>query len=212
MTFMAPPAPGFRRSSLIEKAREGNRMGTESGISKSFPSFFSGFPPDPRNATLLNRGGFYVSGFFFSAVCGIERLLPRKEKGIMSTLRKPILVLGVAVYLTLFLTSPTLAGMVGSFASPDLQASEMRSEEIRKIQVALENELVRAKLLAYGLTADEVNQKLDQMSDEQIHLLAQASDDILAGGNGVGLVIGVLVVILLVVLIIKLMDKTVVIR
>jgi hypothetical protein len=130
----------------------------------------------------------------------------------MSTLRKPLLVFGVAVYLTLFLTSPTLAGMVGSFASPDLQASEMRSEEIRKIQVALENELVRAKLLAYGLTADEVNQKLDQMSDEQIHLLAQASDDILAGGNGVGLVIGILVVILLVVLIIKLMDKTVVIR
>jgi hypothetical protein len=41
----------------------------------------------------------------------------------MSKLRKPILVLSVAIYLTLFLTSPTLAGMVGSFASPDLQSS-----------------------------------------------------------------------------------------
>jgi hypothetical protein len=89
---------------------------------------------------------------------------------------------------------------------------EIRAEEIRKIQVALENELVRAKLSAYGLTADEVTQKLDQMTGEQIHLLAQASDDLLAGGNGVGLAIGILVVILLVVLIIKLMDKTVVIR
>jgi hypothetical protein len=131
---------------------------------------------------------------------------------MMSTLRKPFLVFGVAAYLTLFLTYPTLAGMVGSFASPDLQALETRAEETRKIQVALENELVRAKLSAYGLTAGEVNQKLDQMSDEQIHLLAQASDDIPAGGNGVGLVIGILVIILLVVLIIKLMDKTVVIR
>jgi len=130
----------------------------------------------------------------------------------MSKFRRPLLVLGVALYLTFFLTSPTLAGMVGSLASPDLQASEIRAGEIKKIQVALENELVRAKLSAYGLSSDEVNQKLDQMSDEQIHLLAQASDDLLAGGNGVGLAIGILVIILLVVLIIKLMDKTIVIR
>jgi hypothetical protein len=102
--------------------------------------------------------------------------------------------------------------MVGSLASPDLQASEMRAEEVKKIQVALENELVRAKLIAYGLTADEVNQKLDRMTDEQIHLLAQASDDLLAGGDGVGFVIGILVIILLVVLIIKLMDKSIVIK
>ena len=130
----------------------------------------------------------------------------------MTALRRPLLVLSVALYLIFFLTSPTLAGMVGSLASPDLQALEMRAEEVKKIQVALENELVRAKLIAYGLTAEEVNQKLDQMTDQQLHLLAQASDDILAGGNGVGLVIGILVIILLVVLIVKLMDKTIVVR
>jgi hypothetical protein len=66
----------------------------------------------------------------------------------------------------------------------------MRAEEINKIQSALENELVRAKLHAYGLTAEEVDQKVDRMTNEQIHLLAQASDDILAGGNGVGLALG----------------------
>jgi hypothetical protein len=130
----------------------------------------------------------------------------------MSKLRRSMLVTSVVAYFILFLTSPTLAGMVGSFASQDLQSSEMRAEEVRKIQAALENELVRAKLSAYGLTAEEINQKLDQMTNEQIHLLAQASDDILAGGNGVGLAIAILVIILLVVLIIKLMDKTVVIR
>jgi hypothetical protein len=130
----------------------------------------------------------------------------------MSKFRKPLLVFCIAVYLTFFLTNPTLAGMVGSFASPDLQSSEIRAEEIGKIQVALENELVTAKLSAYGLTADDVNQKLGQMTDEQIHLLAQASDDILAGGNGVGLAIGILLVILIVVVILKLMDKTIVVK
>jgi len=130
----------------------------------------------------------------------------------MSKLRKPLLALSVALYLTFFLTSPTLAGMVGSIASPDLQASDTRAEEVKKLQAALENELVRAKLSAYGLPADEVNQKLDQMTDEQIHLLAQASDDILVGGDTAGTVIAILVIILLVVLIIKLMDKTIVIK
>lgn len=130
----------------------------------------------------------------------------------MSKLRKPLLVVSVAAYLTLFFTSPTLAGLVGSLASPDLQASEQRAEERKKVQLALENELVRAKLTAYGLTADEVDRKLDQMTDEQIHLLAQASDDILAGGDGVGFVIGVLLVILLVVLIVKLLDRSIVIK
>ena len=48
--------------------------------------------------------------------------------------------------------------------------------------------------------------------NEQIHLRAQASDDILIGGNGVGLAIGILLAILLVVVILKLMDKTVVVR
>jgi len=50
------------------------------------------------------------------------------------------------------------------------------------------------------------------MSDEQIHLLAQASDDILASGDGVGLAIGVLLIILIVMLIVKLMDKSILIK
>jgi hypothetical protein len=130
----------------------------------------------------------------------------------MPKLRKPFLVLSVVVYFSLLLTSPTLAGMVASFASPDLQGSEVRAEEINKIQSALENELVRAKLHAYGLTAEEVDEKVDRMTNEQIHLLAQASDDILAGGNGVGLAIGILLVVLIVVLIVKLMDKSIVVK
>jgi hypothetical protein len=48
----------------------------------------------------------------------------------MSRLHKPFLVLSVVVYFSLLLTSPTLAGMVPSFPSQDLKASEMRAEEI----------------------------------------------------------------------------------
>ena len=53
-----------------------------------------------------------------------------------------------------------------------------------QIQQALENKLVQEKLKAYGLTSDEVASKISSMTPGQIHMLATASDDVLAGGDG----------------------------
>jgi hypothetical protein len=43
-------------------------------------------------------------------------------------------------------------------------------------------------------------------------MLAQASDQVLAGGDALGVIIAILVIVLLVVLILKLSDKTVVVK
>ncbi len=43
-------------------------------------------------------------------------------------------------------------------------------------------------------------------------MLAQASDQVLKGGDGIGVVIGVLVIILLVIVILKLLNKEIIIR
>jgi hypothetical protein len=118
----------------------------------------------------------------------------------------------MTINLTIFLTSPAIAGLVGSVSSPDLGSARTRADNINKIQLALESEIVKAKLQAYGLTAEEVQQKLQNMDDQQISLLAQASDDVLAGGDGAGAVIAVLLIILLVVVILKVMNKSIVIR
>jgi len=118
----------------------------------------------------------------------------------------------MAVYLSAFFTSPAIAGMVGSIASSEFGSAETRAEEINRIQLALENEMVKAKLTAFGLTSEEIQQKLQEMDDQQISLLAQASEDVLAGGDGIGLVIGVLVIILLVIVILKLMDRSIVVK
>jgi hypothetical protein len=137
----------------------------------------------------------------------------KEEEMIMvSRFRVPLLALSMAIYLSLFFTSPGIAGMMGSIPSPELQASGTRADDIDKIRLALENELVQAKLKAYGLTQEEVQSKLQDMTDSQISLLAQASDDVLAGGDGLGVVIAILVIALLVILIIKLMNKSIVIR
>lgn len=131
---------------------------------------------------------------------------------MISRLRIPLLALAIAVYLCAFVTSPAIAGMIGSIASSEFGSAGTRTDEINKIQLALENEMVKAKLMAFGLTSEEVQLKLQDMDDRQISLLAQASDDVLAGGDGLGIVIGVLLVILLVIVILKLMDKSVVIK
>jgi len=131
---------------------------------------------------------------------------------MVSKFRIPLLALAMAAYLSFLFTSPAMAGMVGSISSDELQASGTRAGDMDKIRLALENEIVRAKLGAYGLTQEEIQGKLQDMTDNQISLLAQASDDVLAGGDGLSFVIGVLVIVLLVILIIKLMNRSIVIK
>ena len=117
---------------------------------------------------------------------------------MISKLRKPMISLSMAIYLCCFMTSPGLAGMMGSVASsPD--AGKTRAEELTRIQRTLETEIVKGKLGAYGLTSEEINRKLEGLSDEQIHLLAQASDDVLAGGDGEGVIIVLLILLIVLV-------------
>jgi len=119
---------------------------------------------------------------------------------MVSRLRKPLLALGIAIYLSCLFVSPAIAGMVGTITSQGA-SSELRQDEISRIQTALETKIVAEKLKAYGLTPGEIEQKLQGLSDGQIHMLAQASDQALAGGDALGVVIAILVIVLLVILI-----------
>ena len=130
---------------------------------------------------------------------------------MLTRLRNPLLALIVLFYLTGFLTAPATAGMVGALASnPD--AGKIKAEELSRIQRALETKIVKSQLESYGLTAEETRERLQGLSDEQIHLMAQASDRILAGGDGGGVVVAVLVIILLVLLILYVQNKKIVVK
>jgi hypothetical protein len=128
-------------------------------------------------------------------------------------MKKSSIALVMAGYMTLLTTAPAPAAMVDSLMSKNQSVVEnQRDVEIDKIQRALENQLVKEKLKAYGLTDEEVKEKLSKMNDQQIHMLAQASDKVLAGGDGIGFAIGVLVIILLIIVILKLLNKEIIIR
>lgn len=85
--------------------------------------------------------------------------------------------------------------------------SKREFEEI-KVRKALENKIVSQKLMQHGLSSNEAKNKIELMTDEEVHQLAVLSDRLPAGGDsGVGIVIGVLVIAALVLLIIYLAKR-----
>lgn len=130
---------------------------------------------------------------------------------MLRKLRKPAVALAVAGWFFTFNSAPAIAGLVSSKPASE-ELSMKRDEEVAKIKRALENKLVEEKLKAYGLTKEEIEKKLSEMNDEQIHMLAKASDRVLAGGDGLGLLIGVLIVAILLVILLKLLNKEIIIR
>lgn len=132
---------------------------------------------------------------------------------MISRLRVPIWAMIVAIYLTVLMSSPAIAELIASAPSPSGTLSPIRGEEISRIQRALENRILVEKLNAYGLTAGEVRDKLRSMSDDQVHMLAQASNRLLEGGDdGLGIIIALLVIVLLFIVILKLMNKEIIIK
>lgn len=130
---------------------------------------------------------------------------------MFSRFRNRLLALMLILHLLNVMTTPATAGMVGTLASnPD--AKKIKGEELSRIQRVLETEIVKSGLETYGLTPLEVRERLLALSDEQIHLLAQASDRVLSGGDGSGVVIAILLIVLLVLLILYVQNKKVVIQ
>lgn len=92
-------------------------------------------------------------------------------------------------------------------------SSAERSSDLMKVQKFLEIKMVRERLREYGLTREEIQSRLDQLSDQQIHQLALKVDDLrVAADDGLGLVIGLLVIVILVIIIILLLGHRVVVK
>jgi len=130
---------------------------------------------------------------------------------MLSLFRRRLLVLGVAGWFFAFNSSPALAGLVGSKPTSETLTMK-REEDMAKIQRALESKQLQEKLRAYGLTKEEVEKKLSELNDEQIHMLAKASDKVLAGGDAIGIAIGILIIAILLVILLKLLNKEIIIR
>ena len=99
-----------------------------------------------------------------------------------------------------FVPSNTLA-----FPSTDREA------DLAKIQKVLETKMVADRLEKLGFTKEEINSRLEQLSDQQIHQLALKIDELKVGGDGLGVVIALLVIVILVLVILHLTGHKVIV-
>jgi len=86
-----------------------------------------------------------------------------------------------------------------------------RSADLQTIQKALEQKIVRDRLEVLGFSEDEIRQRLEQLTDEQIHSLAQDIDRLDVGGDGLGIIVALLVIVILVIILIKLTNREIII-
>ena len=87
-----------------------------------------------------------------------------------------------------------------------------RSAELQKIQKFLEMKVVRERLQDLGFTPAEIQSRLNQLSDPQIHQLALRVDNLKVGGDALGVIIVLLVIAILVIVIIQLTGHKVVVK
>ncbi len=88
-----------------------------------------------------------------------------------------------------------------------------RHADLEKIQKVLETKMIKERLEQYGLTQDEINSRLAQLSDRQVHDFAMQLDDFKVGGDGgLGIVIGLLVIAILVVILVYLLGHRVIVK
>jgi hypothetical protein len=112
-----------------------------------------------------------------------------------------------------FVIGITPRAYAGFSPSEAIGLSPERSSDLLRVQKFLEMKMVTDRLKEYGLTREEIQARLDQLSDPQIHQLALKADDLrVAADDGLGIIITLLVIAILVVIIIMLTGHRVVVK
>ena len=120
----------------------------------------------------------------------------------------------VALYLVfaMFIVAITPRVEAGMVPSQIIQAAQIdRGSDIERIQRFLEMKVVKDRLESFGYTPEEIRQRLDSLTDHQLHQLAQQIDEIRVGGDGLGVVVALLVIVILVLVILHLTGHKVVV-
>lgn len=123
----------------------------------------------------------------------------------MQRFKKSVLVKRTAVLLIVLMSLMSMVPHVEAafIPSAESQADLMRDQDIQSIKKTLENKLVKQRLQDLGFSEQEIQERLDQLSDQEVQSLAMQIDSLTQGGI-LDAVIAVLVIVLLVVLILKL--------
>lgn len=87
-----------------------------------------------------------------------------------------------------------------------------RIADIEKIQRALETKLIKDRLKQLGLSSEEIQYRINNLSDSQVHQLALKMEELNTGGDALGVVIAILVIAILVWVVFYLYGHRIVIK
>ena len=95
-------------------------------------------------------------------------------------------------FLTLSFASSASAMFIPSPCEGD--STSHRETDLQKIQKLLESKLIEHKLSQFGLTKQEIEARLRQLNDEQIHQVASQIHAVNRGADGAGIEVLILVI------------------
>ena len=123
----------------------------------------------------------------------------------MLAFREGLLTRRITIILIILMSLISLVPRVEAAFIPsgESQTEMMRDQDMQIIKKALENKLITQRLQDLGFSDQEIQDRMDQLSDQEVHNLAAQIDSVSQGGI-FGVVIAVLVIVLLVLVILKL--------
>jgi hypothetical protein len=128
-----------------------------------------------------------------------------------SPLKKWIVWYLVVAFFVIGITPRVYAGFAPSEGF-GLTSGE-RASNLDKVQKFLEMKMVRERLKDLGFSPEEIQGKLNDVNDQQLHQLAMKMDDLKVGGDsGLGIVIAILVIIILVIIVVQLSGHKIVVK
>ncbi|MGD8371593.1 MAG: PA2779 family protein [Syntrophobacterales bacterium] len=123
----------------------------------------------------------------------------------MQAFKKGLFARRICIMLIILMSLLSMVPRVeaGFIPSAESQTELMRDQDMEIIQRALENKVVNQRLEDLGFSNQEIQERMDQLSDQEVHNLAMQIDSLTQGGI-FGVVIAVLVIVLLIVVILRL--------
>ena len=134
-----------------------------------------------------------------------------KIQNAAKALFKNSLIGALAIVTTLAMTLPPQGWAMlapSDLINPTPSASASRAADLKTIQATLESKIIRQRLSEFKLTPEQVNQRMSQLSDAQVHQVATQIRTMNPGGDGgLGILIALLVIGILVLLFVYLFKR-----
>jgi hypothetical protein len=104
--------------------------------------------------------------------------------------------------LPLLLLMPMESEAMLAPADGSITSDSSRTEDLQTVRKVLEQKIVQQRLQDIGLSQDDINIRLDQMSDGQLHTMATQLNSVIPAGDGgmIWQIVGILLIVILVIL------------